>query len=70
MSQEPMGEKLKGVAKEAAGKAVGDEDLAREGEAQQQKAQKDDEARRLEEEAAAKRADAVDHEADQRRHQG
>ncbi len=30
-----MGEKLKGTAKEAAGKATGNEDLEREGEAQQ-----------------------------------
>jgi len=64
-----MGEKLKGVAKEAAGSVVGDEDLKREGEAQQAKAQEAKEAARLEEEAAEKRAQARDQELEQRRHQ-
>jgi uncharacterized protein YjbJ (UPF0337 family) len=54
MSGENIGDKVKGLAKEAVGKIAG-EDMEREGEAQQKKAQKADEAERAEEEAAAKR---------------
>lgn len=61
-----MGEKLKGVAKEAAGKVAGDEDLTREGEAQQKKAQKAEEAERLEEEAEHKRQQEAGYEGEQR----
>jgi uncharacterized protein YjbJ (UPF0337 family) len=60
-----MGEKLKGVSKEAAGKAVGDDELEREGEAQQKKAQKADEADRLEKEADRKRAEQAGHAAEE-----
>lgn len=60
-----LGDKVTGVAKEAAGRAVGDDDLEREGEAQQKSAQKQHEAERLEREAAEKRADAADAKADQ-----
>ncbi|MBS3942039.1 MAG: CsbD family protein [Actinobacteria bacterium] len=60
-----MGDKVKGVAKEAAGRATGDENLEREGEAQQKSGQKQNEAERLEEEAAEKRADAADAKAEQ-----
>jgi uncharacterized protein YjbJ (UPF0337 family) len=67
-SDDGMGEKLKGVAKEATGRAIGDEDLQREGEAQQKKAHDAAEAQRLEEEARAKRAEAADHAVDERAH--
>jgi uncharacterized protein YjbJ (UPF0337 family) len=68
-NDEGLGEKLKGVAKEATGRAVGDHDLQREGEAQQKKAHDAAEAQRLEEEAAAKRAEAADHEVEQQSEQ-
>lgn len=64
-----VGEKIKGVAKETAGKVTGDEDTEREGEAQQKKAQKSDEADRLEQEAAAKRQEEVGHKGEQVKHQ-
>ncbi|HSK22834.1 MAG TPA: hypothetical protein VK906_06645 [Egicoccus sp.] len=60
-----LGDKVKGVAKETAGRAVGDDNLEREGEAQQKSAQKQNEAERLEQEAAEKRADAADAKAEQ-----
>ncbi|MFA9432285.1 CsbD family protein [Egicoccus sp. AB-alg2] len=62
-----MGDKIKGVAKETAGRAIGDEDLEREGEAAQESAQKEREAERLEQEAAEKRADSADAKADEMR---
>jgi uncharacterized protein YjbJ (UPF0337 family) len=68
-SEDGISEKLKGVAKEATGRAIGDHDLAREGEAQQKKAHDAAEAKRLEDEAASKRAQAADHELEQRAHQ-
>ncbi len=60
-----MAEKAKGVAKEAAGKATGDEDRVKEGEAQQKRAQDEDEAERLEREAAEKKAKAAGHKGEQ-----
>ena len=63
------GEKMKGVAKEAAGKVTGSDDMKHEGEQQQKKAQKDDEASRLEAEAQAKKQEAAGHEGQQRKHQ-
>ena len=60
-----MGEKIKGTAKEAAGKATGNEDTEREGEAQQKRAQKSDEASRHEEEAEKKRAEQAGHKGEQ-----
>lgn len=68
-NQPGMGEKLKGTAKEAAGKVTGDEDLEREGEAQQKKAQKAEEAARLEEEAEHKRNQQKGHEGEQTKRQ-
>ncbi|MEX1177443.1 MAG: hypothetical protein WEB09_03185 [Nitriliruptor sp.] len=62
-------EKLKGVAKETVGKVTGSEDTKREGEQQQKKAQKDDEAARLAQEAEAKKQEAAGHEGQQRNHQ-
>lgn len=64
-----IGEKAKGFAKEATGKTFGDRDMEREGESQQKKAQKADEAQRHEEEADRKRAEEAGHEGEQRRHQ-
>ena len=64
-----MAEKLKGLGKEAAGKVTGDEDLEREGEAQQQKAQKEEEAERLEEQAEEKKRQAAGHEGEQTKRQ-
>lgn len=60
-------EKLKGTAKEAAGKMTGKSDTVKEGEHQQKKAQKDQEAERLEEEAAERRAQSAGHKAQERR---
>jgi uncharacterized protein YjbJ (UPF0337 family) len=69
MSDESTGEKLKGVAKETFGDATGNEDVKREGEAQQKKAQKSSEADRLEDEASRKRQEEAGHEGQQRKHQ-
>jgi uncharacterized protein YjbJ (UPF0337 family) len=69
MADESTGEKLKGVAKETVGDAVGDDDMKHEGEAQQKKAQKSDEAERLEQEAAEKRAEAAGKKGEQSKHQ-
>lgn len=60
-----MGEKIKGTVKETAGKVTGNEDTEREGEAQQKRAQKSDEASRHEEEAERKRAEQAGHKGDQ-----
>lgn len=60
-----MGEKVKGVTKEAVGDMTGKEDMEREGEQQQKKAQKADEARRHEEEAERKRAEETGHEGEE-----
>jgi uncharacterized protein YjbJ (UPF0337 family) len=64
-----MGEKMKGVAKETMGKVTGDDDQVREGEAQQKKAQKDDEAERAQAEADRKAMEAAGHEGEQRKRQ-
>jgi uncharacterized protein YjbJ (UPF0337 family) len=64
-----MGEKIKGVAKESMGKVTGDDDQVREGEAQQRKAQKSDEADRAQAEADRKTQEAAGHEGEQRKRQ-
>ena len=64
-----MGEKIKGTVKEAAGKITGDDNTEREGEAQQKRAQKSDEAARHEEEADRKRAEQAGHKGEQVRRQ-
>jgi uncharacterized protein YjbJ (UPF0337 family) len=64
-----MGEKMKGVAKETMGKVTGDDDQAREGEQQQKKAQKSDEADRAQAEADRKTQEAAGHEGEQRKRQ-
>jgi uncharacterized protein YjbJ (UPF0337 family) len=66
---EGTGEKMKGVAKEAAGKVTGSDDMKHEGEQQQKKAQKDDEASRLADEAQRKQQEAAGHEGQQRKHE-
>jgi uncharacterized protein YjbJ (UPF0337 family) len=68
MSDDNMGDKLKGVGKEAAGKLTGNEDKEREGEAQQKKAQKAEEAERLEQEAQQKRNQEAGHKGEETRH--
>jgi uncharacterized protein YjbJ (UPF0337 family) len=69
MANDDMGEKLKGTAKEALGKVTGDESKEREGEHQQMKAQKSQEADRAEETAAAKRREEAGHEDRQHGHE-
>lgn len=70
MSVEETGEKVKGLAKEVAGKATGSDELTEEGRAQQRKAQSEEEAERLEEEARAKRAEAASHAREEDRRRG
>jgi uncharacterized protein YjbJ (UPF0337 family) len=69
MADESTGDKLKGVAKETMGDAVGNEEMKHEGEAQQKKAQKSDEAERLEEQAAQKRNEAAGHKGEESKRQ-
>ncbi len=64
-----VGEELKGKVKEAAGVLVGDEDLEREGEAQQDKADAQRDVARHEAKADAARAEAEAREAEQRSRQ-
>ncbi len=56
-----LSEKAKGSAKELAGDLTDDEDLQAEGEHQQEKARKTEEATELEEEAQRKRQQAAGH---------
>ena len=69
MADETIGEKAKGIAKEAFGKATDDENTKKEGEAQQAKAQKKDEAEEAELEAARKRNEAAGHKGEQLRNE-
>jgi uncharacterized protein YjbJ (UPF0337 family) len=69
MADESTGDKLKGVAKETVGKTVGSDEMKHEGEAQQKKAQKSDEAERLEEQAAEKRNEAAGHKGEESKRQ-
>jgi uncharacterized protein YjbJ (UPF0337 family) len=62
-------EGVKGKAKEAAGALSDDDDLRREGEAQQDKADAEREVARKETEAARARAEAQVHEAREQAHQ-
>ena len=62
-------EELKGRAKEAAGTLSGNEDLEREGEAQQEKADAQREVAKHEAKAEAARAEAAAREAEQRANQ-
>ena len=62
-------EDVKGKAKEAAGVITGNEDLEREGEAQQDKAEADREVARKEAEAEKARAESEAKEAEQRANQ-
>ncbi len=64
-----VGDKLKGVAKETVGKVTGSDDKVKEGEAQQKKAQKADEAERLEAEAAQKKREQAGHKGEEVKHQ-
>lgn len=69
MADESVTEKVKGTAKEVAGKSTGSDELAREGQQQQKKAQKEEEAERLEQKARQKEQEAAGHEGQQRKHQ-
>lgn len=62
-------EKAKGTAKEVAGKAVGSDELAKEGQSQQKKEHKKDEAEQLQQEAAQKKQEAAGHAAQEQKHQ-
>lgn len=62
-------EDVKGKAKEAAGAVSGNDDLKKEGEAQQDKAESEREVARKEAEADKARAESEAHEATQRAHQ-
>lgn len=62
-------EGLKGAAKEVVGKVAGKDDLAAEGQAQQDKAKAEREVAEHEAKAEAARAEAVGHEAEERAHQ-
>jgi uncharacterized protein YjbJ (UPF0337 family) len=62
-------EDVKGKAKEAAGSITGNDDMKREGEAQQSKAAAERDVARKEAEAEKSRAEAEAHEAEQRAHQ-
>lgn len=62
-------EKAKGVAKEVAGKATGSDELAREGQAQQRKEHKREEADEAREEARQKEKEAQAAEEEERKHQ-
>ncbi|MBW3561781.1 MAG: hypothetical protein KY437_04720 [Actinobacteria bacterium] len=50
MSDDSTAEKAKGTAKEVAGKATGSDELANEGEAQQEKAEHEEEAKKAKQE--------------------
>ena len=50
MSDDNTAEKAKGTAKEVAGKATGSDELANEGEAQQEKAEHEEKAEKAEQE--------------------
>jgi uncharacterized protein YjbJ (UPF0337 family) len=69
MPDENISEKVKGVAKEAAGKLTDNDKRQQEGEAQQAKAQKKDEAEQAEVEAQKKRQEAAGHKGEQVRKQ-
>lgn len=69
MPDETIGEKIKGVAKEATGKLTGDQKREQEGQAQQAKAQKRDEAEQAELEAQQKRQQAAGHKSTEVRNQ-
>lgn len=62
-------EDVKGKAKEVLGEVTGDEDKAREGRAQQRKADAERDVAEHEGKADAARAEAAAHEAEQRSHQ-
>lgn len=66
---EHLTDKLKGSAKETAGQVTGDEDLEKEGQAQQDKARKNEEAEAKEAEAAAARKQAQGHEGQEKSRQ-
>ncbi len=64
------GGRITGTTTEAFGKITGNENTESAGEAQQQQAQKSDEASRHEQKAECKRAEQADHKGDQMRREG
>jgi uncharacterized protein YjbJ (UPF0337 family) len=62
-------EDVKGRAKEAVGSVIGNDDMKREGEAQQRKADADRDVAEHEAKAERARAESEAHEAEQRAHQ-
>lgn len=69
MDNEKTTEKIKGAAKEVAGQVTGDNDLEREGQAQQDKVRDTEEAEAKEAEAAQARKQAQGHAGEQRSEQ-
>lgn len=69
MDIENTTEKIKGAAKEVAGDALDDQDLEREGQAQQDKARESEEAKQKEAEAQAARKKAEGHEGEEKSRQ-
>ncbi len=65
MSTDTMMEKLKGSAKEIAGDLTGNEDLEKEGQAQQEKARKAEEADELRDKAEHKEQQAAGYKGEQ-----
>jgi uncharacterized protein YjbJ (UPF0337 family) len=66
MSNESTTEKIKGSAKEVAGQVLGDEDMEKEGQAQQDKARQAEEAEAKKAEAAAAEKKAEGHKGEQK----
>ena len=64
-----VAEEVKGRVKDAVGTLTGNEELEREGEAQQRKADAQRDVAKKEAQAEASRAEAAAHEAEQRAHQ-
>ncbi len=62
-------EKLKGTAKELAGKVIGDDDKVREGQAQQERADAAEDAEQLEREAQKRKQQAAGKKGEQVKHQ-
>ena len=67
MADDTTAENLKGRAKEAVGAATGQDDVAREGQAQQKKADAEEKARDKEAEAQKARGEAEKQEANQKK---
>lgn len=69
MADQNLTDKIKGTAKEVAGQASGNEDLEREGRAQQEKSRESEKAEAKEAEAAEHRKKAQGHAGEERSEQ-